>query len=146
MEYFARRMKGTLDDAVGATTIGDGGTSTGAFHEALVRGCRKSPINRFGNQQSIRLFYPNSKQFACNSITDKAVGYGITGVEVDGTDLVECVNAFKLCVNKARSGDGPQLVVGNLLRLSGHGEHDDAPYISEDLRKSKSAKMFIKSP
>ena len=135
---FARRMKGTLDDAVGATTIGDGGTSTGAFHEALnLAAVENLPLIVSVANNQFAYSTPNSKQFACNNITDKAVGYGITGVEVDGTDLVECVNSFKLCVKKARSGNGPQLVVGNLLRLSGHGEHDDAPYITEDLKKSK---------
>jgi pyruvate dehydrogenase E1 component alpha subunit/2-oxoisovalerate dehydrogenase E1 component alpha subunit len=68
---------------------------------------------------------------------DKAIGYGVNGMSVDGTDLVGCIQGFRSCIEKARSGEGPQMVIGNLLRLSGHGEHDDAPYISEEMKKSK---------
>ena len=80
---------------------------------------------------------PTSKQFACNELVDKAIGYGVNGISVDGTDLVDCIQGFRECIEKARSGGGPQIVIGNLLRLSGHGEHDDAPYISEEMKKSK---------
>ena len=59
------------------------------------------------------------KQMGYDDLASVRIGKFIE-VEVDGTDLVDCVNTFKLCVEKARAGDGPQLVVGNLLRLSGN--------------------------
>ena len=141
---FARRMKGILNDSVGATCIGDGGTSTGAFHEALnLAAVEKLPLIVSIANNQFAYSTPTSKQFACENLVDKAIGYGISGIEVDGTDLVECVKGFQSCITKARAGEGPQLVVGNLLRLSGHGEHDDAPYISEKLKKSKLAEDCI---
>ena len=123
---FARRMKGSLDDSVGATTIGDGGTSTGAFHEALnLAAVEKLPLIVSVANNQFAYSTPNSKQFACENITDKAVGYGITGVEVDGTDLVDCVNTFNY-VSQNSCWRRPSTCCGKFLRLSGHGEHDDA--------------------
>jgi pyruvate dehydrogenase E1 component alpha subunit/2-oxoisovalerate dehydrogenase E1 component alpha subunit len=68
---------------------------------------------------------------------DKAVGYGMTGHSVDGTDLEKCLRILSDAVSTARAGGGPQLVVASLLRLAGHGEHDDAHYIEENLRESR---------
>ena len=51
---------------------------------------------------------------------------------MDGTDLRACLEIFEKAVAAARAGEGPQLVVGSLLRLSGHGEHDDSSYISDE--------------
>jgi acetoin:2,6-dichlorophenolindophenol oxidoreductase subunit alpha len=65
---------------------------------------------------------------------DRARGYGIEGHTVDGTDLAACLNVFEKAVSRAREGHGPQLVVGQLLRLCGHGEHDDATYVPQDMR------------
>ena len=141
---FAKRMKGVLNDSVGATCIGDGGTSTGAFHEALnLAAVEKLPLIISIANNQFAYSTPTSKQFACENLVDKAIGYGVSGMEVDGTDIVDCVEGFLSCISKARAGEGPQLVVGNLLRLSGHGEHDDAPYISEKLKKSKLAEDCI---
>jgi TPP-dependent pyruvate/acetoin dehydrogenase alpha subunit len=67
-------------------------------------------------------------------VADRAIGYGFTGHNVDGTDLSACLEVFGNAVAAARSGKGPQLVVGSLLRLSGHGEHDDSSYISDEDR------------
>lgn len=135
---FARRIKGTINNSVGATSIGDGATSTGAFHEALnLAAVEKLPLIVSIANNQFAYSTPTSKQFACNELVDKAIGYGVNGISVDGTDLVDCIQVFGDCIEKARSGEGPQIVIGNLLRLSGHGEHDDAPYISEEMKKSK---------
>ena len=135
---FARRIKGTINNSVGATSIGDGATSTGAFHEALnLAAVEKLPLIVSIANNQFAYSTPTSKQFACNELVDKAIGYGVNGISVDGTDLVDCIQGFRDCIEKARSGGGPQIVIGNLLRLSGHGEHDDAPYISEEMKKSK---------
>lgn len=132
----ARRMLGKLGDAVGATSIGDGGTSTGAFHEGLnMAAVERLPliISVANNQYAYST--PTDRQFACESLVQRAVGYGIEGYEVDGTDLVACVAVFQTAVQRARAGHGPQMIVGNLLRLSGHGEHDDASYIPDATKK-----------
>jgi pyruvate dehydrogenase E1 component alpha subunit/2-oxoisovalerate dehydrogenase E1 component alpha subunit len=78
---------------------------------------------------------PNDRQFACGSLVSRAVGYGVEGYEVDGTDLAASLTVFKHAVSRARAGHGPQMVVGSLLRLSGHGEHDDASYIPDAAKK-----------
>lgn len=132
----ARRMLGKLGDAVGATSIGDGGTSTGAFHEGLnVAAVERLPlvISVANNQYAYST--PTDRQYACKSLVDRAVGYGIEGYEVDGTDLAASLAVFQNAVQRARAGHGPQMIVGNLLRLSGHGEHDDASYIPDATKK-----------
>jgi acetoin:2,6-dichlorophenolindophenol oxidoreductase subunit alpha len=79
---------------------------------------------------------PTTRQFACRSLVDRAAGYGIPGCEVDGTELAACLRLVGEAIVRARAGQGPQLVVANLLRLCGHGEHDDANYIAPQLKNS----------
>ncbi len=135
----ARRQKG-LSEFVGATTIGEGGTSTGAFHEALnFAAVHKLPLVIAVANNQFAYSTPTSLQFACANLADRALGYGIDGYSVDATDLLACLDVFGEATAKARAGGGPQLVVGSLLRLSGHGEHDDASYVPESLKSSKLA-------
>ena len=77
---------------------------------------------------------PNNRQFACADLVEKARGYGVGGYSVDGTDLLACVSVIGEAVRRAREGGGPQLVVARLLRLSGHGEHDDGTYVPSEIR------------
>jgi pyruvate dehydrogenase E1 component alpha subunit/2-oxoisovalerate dehydrogenase E1 component alpha subunit len=79
---------------------------------------------------------PNDRQFACANLADRAAGYGVTGRQVDGTDLEAWLQTVGQAVARAREGRGPQLVVAQLLRLCGHGEHDDAHYIDARLKAS----------
>jgi pyruvate dehydrogenase E1 component alpha subunit/2-oxoisovalerate dehydrogenase E1 component alpha subunit len=132
----ARRMKG-IRDSVGAACIGEGGTSTGAFHEALNQAAvERLPLVVVVADNQYAYSTPNSRQFACRSLVDRAPGYGVGGHSVDGTDLSACLKTLGRAVDLARSGAGPQLVVGRLLRLCGHGEHDDASYIDPRLKSS----------
>ncbi|MEI6561627.1 MAG: thiamine pyrophosphate-dependent dehydrogenase E1 component subunit alpha [Verrucomicrobiota bacterium] len=132
----ARRFKGETG-AVGATCIGDGGTSTGAFHEALnLAAVEKLPLVMVVANNQFAYSTPNSKQFACKDLVDRAAGYGIDGHTVDATDLDACLHIVGQAVERARAGHGPQLVVATLLRLAGHGEHDDASYIDAPLKES----------
>jgi acetoin:2,6-dichlorophenolindophenol oxidoreductase subunit alpha len=132
----ARRMKG-VDGIVGAACIGDGATSTGAFHEALNQAAvEKLPLVVIIANNQYAYSTPNSRQFACRSLADKAPGYGIEATQVDGTDLAACLDACREAVARARSGRGPQMLVAELLRLCGHGEHDDAGYIDPKLKAS----------
>jgi acetoin:2,6-dichlorophenolindophenol oxidoreductase subunit alpha len=75
---------------------------------------------------------------------DRARGYGIAGHTVDGTDLIACVETMDRVVKAARAGGGSQLVIGSTLRLTGHGEHDDASYIPAALKRSEIGRDCMK--
>lgn len=132
----ARKFRG-LRGTVGATCIGEGGTSTGAFHEAInLAAIEKLPLVVVVANNQYAYSTPNDRQFACRDLVDKAVGYGIDGHSLDGTDPAACLEVVTEAVRRAREGHGPQLVVASLLRLAGHGEHDDAGYVAPALRES----------
>ncbi len=131
----ARRLRGE-SGVVGATCIGDGGTSTGAFHEGLnAAAVEKLPLVVVIANNQYAYSTPNDRQFACADLLDKAIGYGVAGHKMDGTDLGACLKAVGEAISAARSGAGPQMIVADLLRLVGHGEHDDAKYVDAALRK-----------
>lgn len=133
---FARRMK-HLSGMVGVATCGDGATSTGSFHEALNQAAvEKLPLVMVVANNQYAYSTPTTRQFACRSLVDRAAGYGMPGREVDGTDLAACLQVVGEAILRARAGQGPQLVVAQLLRLCGHGEHDDANYIDPQLKCS----------
>ena len=141
---FARRMKG-IKDLVGATCLGDGGTSTGSFHEAMNQAAvEKLPLVMLVANNHYAYSTPNDRQFACRTLLDKAIGYGIQGIELDGTDLVKCLEGVGGAVERARAGGGPQLIIANLLRLCGHGEHDDASYIDPKIKASAAGRDCLK--
>jgi pyruvate dehydrogenase E1 component alpha subunit/2-oxoisovalerate dehydrogenase E1 component alpha subunit len=134
---FARRLRGQIDGVVGAAPIGDGATSTGAFHEAMnMIGVERLPMVVVIANNQFAYSTPNERQFACKDLVDRAAGYGLEGHKVDGTDMLECIRVIGGAVRRAREGKGPQMVVAELLRLSGHGEHDDAFYVPEEMRQS----------
>jgi pyruvate dehydrogenase E1 component alpha subunit/2-oxoisovalerate dehydrogenase E1 component alpha subunit len=134
---FARRLRGSLGDTVGATSSGDGGTSTGAFHEGMnLAAVEKLPLIVSVANNQFAYSTPNSRQFACEDLLSRAEGYGVRGWSVAGTDLASCLKGFRAAVAAARIGGGPQMVVGRMLRLGGHGEHDDASYVPEEARFS----------
>lgn len=133
---YARRLRGETG-VVGVTSIGDGGTSTGAFHEGInLAAVERLPLVVVVANNQYAYSTPNNRQFACADLLDKAAGYGIAGFKCDGTDPAACLETLRLAVEAAREGNGPQLVVATLLRLVGHGEHDDASYVDASLRKA----------
>lgn len=133
---YARRLRGETG-VVGVTSIGDGGTSTGAFHEGInLAAVEHLPLVVVVANNQYAYSTPNNRQFACADLLDKAAGYGIGGFKCDGTDPSACLETLRLAVEAARSGGGPQMVVASLLRLVGHGEHDDAGYVDSNLRKA----------
>jgi pyruvate dehydrogenase E1 component alpha subunit/2-oxoisovalerate dehydrogenase E1 component alpha subunit len=126
---FARRFK-KISGVVGAACVGDGATSTGAFHEALNQAAvEKLPLVLVIADNQYAYSTPTSRQFACRDLAEKAAGYGVEVETVDGTDLAACLGIVGGAVTRARAGRGPQLVVATLLRLCGHGEHDPSDYI-----------------
>jgi TPP-dependent pyruvate/acetoin dehydrogenase alpha subunit len=140
----ARRFK-NITGSVGAACIGEGATSTGSFHEALNQAAvEKLPLVLVVANNQYAYSTPTSRQFACRALTDKAAGYGVEAHNVDGTDLAECLAVLGAAVQRARSAKGPQLVVARLLRLCGHGEHDDAGYIEERHKNSPLGRDCLK--
>jgi len=123
---------------VGGAASGEGATSTGAFHEALNQAAvEKLPLVLAVADNQFAYSTPTDRQYACNSLIDRAIGYGVDGYSIDGTDLGECLSTFQTAIEKARAGGGPQLVIGKLLRLAGHGEHDDASYVPDSAREGR---------
>jgi pyruvate dehydrogenase E1 component alpha subunit/2-oxoisovalerate dehydrogenase E1 component alpha subunit len=132
----AKRFKGE-SGVVGATCIGEGGTSTGSFHEGMnMAAVEKLPLVVVVANNQYSYSTPNSRQFACADLLTRAKGYGITGRRAVGNDLIDALDVLGEAVAAARAGEGPQLVVADLLRLVGHGEHDDASYILRELKES----------
>jgi pyruvate dehydrogenase E1 component alpha subunit/2-oxoisovalerate dehydrogenase E1 component alpha subunit len=140
----ARRFKG-VTGTVGAACIGEGATSTGAFHEAVNQAAvEKLPLVLVIANNHYAYSTPSSRQFACKSLADRADGYGVEGHTIDGTDLVACLKGLGHAVQRARDGHGPQMIVARLLRLCGHGEHDDASYIDPQLKSSPVGRDCLK--
>lgn len=140
----ARRLRGE-NGVVGATCIGDGGTSTGAFHEGLnAAAVEKLPLVVVIANNQYAYSTPTSRQYACADLIDRAAGYGVAGHKVDGTDLEACMEVVGGAIDAARAGSGPQMIVADLLRLVGHGEHDDASYVDAALRKQHVGRDCLK--
>lgn len=130
----ARRHLGTLADSVGMVSIGDGAMQTGAAHEGInVAAVERLPliILLANNQVSYSTF--SDRSYACRALVDRAVGYGIAGHSCDGTDFDACRITVQKAVQAARAGGGPQLIDASLLRLAGHGQHDDNAYMPDAL-------------
>src|SRR5437763_15651406 len=87
---------------------------------------------------------PNDREFACTDLVERAKGYGFEGYSVDGTDLAACLDVIGSAVQRSRAGRPPQLVVASVLRLSGHGEHDDASYVPEEVKRQPFARDCLK--
>jgi pyruvate dehydrogenase E1 component alpha subunit/2-oxoisovalerate dehydrogenase E1 component alpha subunit len=141
----ARRFSGD-NEAIGAASIGDGATSTGSVHEALNQAAiEKLPLIVVIANNQYAYSTPNERQFACVNLADRAAGYGIECQSIDGTELEACLKALNHAADAARAGRGPQMVVANLLRLCGHGEHDDAHYVLAKLKASPIGRDCLKA-
>lgn len=141
---FARRMKG-IKGTVGAACIGEGATSTGSFHEAINQAAiEKLPLVLVIANNHYAYSTPSSRQFACESLAEKAAGYGVEAESVDGTDFMQCLKVVGNAVARARAGGGPRLIIAQLLRLCGHGEHDDSSYVDPKLKTSPFGRDCLK--
>lgn len=131
----ARRLQGALGSAVGMASIGEGGINTGATHEALVvAGVERLPFVLLVADNHYAYSTPRERSYACAHLGERAAGYGFAAHRCDGTDADDCLRAVQAAVQAARDGRGPQFVVADFLRLAGHGTHDDASYVPEELR------------
>ena len=140
----ARKLK-KMSGTIGAACVGDGATSTGSFHEALNQAAvEKLPLVLVVADNQYAYSTPTARQFACENLADKAAGYGVEVQSVDGTELSACLKTVGEAVARVRSGDGPQVVVANLLRLCGHGEHDPSDYVDPKLKNSPLGRDCLK--
>lgn len=130
----AERMRGRR--TVGLNFIGDGGVSTGAFHEGLNLACvLKAPLVLIVENNQYAYSTPVSRQTANPRFVDRARAYGCRGEEVDGTDVLAVYQATRRACEHARRGAGPSLIEAHLFRMSGHTEHDDASYVPPEMRE-----------
>lgn len=140
----AKRFRGEKD-FIGLTTIGEGGMQTGASHEGMnIAAVEKVPLVIVATNNHYAYSTPNDREFACINLVDRAKGYGYEGHTIDGTDLNACLNVIGTAVQRARAGGPPQLVVAEVLRLAGHGEHDDASYVTPEIKCQSFAQDCLK--
>ena len=110
--------------------IGDGGMSTGAFHEGLnFAAVQRLPLIVVAEYNHYAYSTPTSKQTAVKDLAEKAAGYGIPGHIVDGNDIIACYEVTKKAADYARTGGGAVLIEAKTYRRRGHAEHDDQRYV-----------------
>jgi TPP-dependent pyruvate/acetoin dehydrogenase alpha subunit len=140
----AKRWKGEKN-FVGLACIGEGGMQTGSFHEGMnIAAVEQVPLVIVATNNHYAYSTPNEREFACHDLVDRAKGYGFEGCNLDGTDLTACLKVIGGAVKRARAGRPPQLVVASVLRLSGHGEHDDASYVTAEIKREPFARDCLK--
>ena len=115
---------------VGLVYVGDGATSTGAFHEGInFAAVQRCPLVVIVENNRYAYSTPTSKQCAAERLADKAAGYGIPGVRADGNDVVAAYQVTRDAVARARRGEGVTLVELMTYRRKGHAEHDNQSYV-----------------
>jgi pyruvate dehydrogenase E1 component alpha subunit/2-oxoisovalerate dehydrogenase E1 component alpha subunit len=128
----AERMKGR--PTVALNWIGDGGTSTGAFHEGFNLACvQKAPLVLIVENNKWAYSTPTRKQTANPRFVDRARAYGCAGEQVDGNDVLAVYETTRRAVARARRGEGPTLIEADTMRMRGHAEHDDMKYVPREL-------------
>jgi pyruvate dehydrogenase E1 component alpha subunit len=127
------RMRG--EDAVALVFFGDGATSEGSFHEgANIAAVMKAPLVLLCNNNQWAISTPVSTQTAAATLADKAIGYGMPAVRVDGTDVLAVLGAVREAAARARSGGGPTFVEAVTYRAAPHATADDpSVYIDPEL-------------
>jgi pyruvate dehydrogenase E1 component alpha subunit len=121
---WGKKLRG--ERAVAIAYFGDGATSEGSFHEgANVAAVMRAPLVLFCNNNQWAISTPLSAQTAAETLADKAVGYGMPGVRVDGGDVLAVYEATRDAVSRARGGDGPMLIEAVTYRTAPHATADD---------------------
>lgn len=122
------RMRGR--DLVSMAWIGDGATSTGAFHEGLnFAAVQKAPLVVIAEDNKFAYSTPIEKQMLITRIDERAAAYGIPHEMVDGNDILAVYDVARRMVDRARAGDGASLIGVDTMRMEGHAQHDDARYV-----------------
>jgi len=116
--------------------MGDGSAARGDAHEAMnFAGVRRLPMVFVIDNNQYAYTTPNRLEFAIDHLAERAAAYGFEGVVVDGTDLPTVWREAHRAIERARAGHGPTLIECETLRLAGHGAHDDARYVPDELRE-----------
>jgi TPP-dependent pyruvate/acetoin dehydrogenase alpha subunit len=120
---------------VAMTWIGDGGSSTGVFHEGLnFAATQKAPFVLVLENNLWAYSTPVRKQVPLENLADRAKAYGIDSYIVDGNDVVAVYTTAKEAVERARAGEGPILIEAKTFRRLGHAQHDPAEYVPKEMR------------
>jgi 2-oxoisovalerate dehydrogenase E1 component len=118
---------------VAVSFIGEGGSSLGEWHEAInLCAARRLPAVFCVQNNQTALSTPVGQQSAARVFADKAIGYGIPGITLDGTDPDAIAAAFAWAADRARNGDGPALIELVCMRMCGHAHHDDMLYLGKE--------------
>jgi TPP-dependent pyruvate/acetoin dehydrogenase alpha subunit len=124
------KMRG--EDRVGLVYVGDGATSTGAFHEGInFAAVQRCPLVVIVENNGYAYSTPTWKQTAAERFVDKAAGYGIPGERSDGNDVLATYDVTKRAVDRARRGEGVTLIELMTYRRKGHAEHDNQSYVPD---------------
>ncbi|HWG59796.1 MAG TPA: thiamine pyrophosphate-dependent dehydrogenase E1 component subunit alpha [Candidatus Acidoferrales bacterium] len=119
---------------VSMTWIGDGGSSTGAFHEGLnFAATQRAPFVLILENNQWAYSTPVSRQVPVKNLADRALAYGIRGMVADGNDAIAVYNAAKEAVDECRAGRGPVLIEVKTMRMKGHAQHDAAEYVPKEM-------------
>lgn len=133
MAGIALSFKLRREPRVGLVYVGDGATSTGAFHEGInFAAVQRLPLVVIVEHNGWAYSTPTSKQTAVERLADKAYAYGIPGVTIDGNDVLVVYETTKTAVERARQGEGVTLIEVVTYRRQGHAQHDDQRYQPKD--------------
>jgi pyruvate dehydrogenase E1 component alpha subunit/2-oxoisovalerate dehydrogenase E1 component alpha subunit len=120
------------ENRVGLVYVGDGATSTGAFHEGInFAAVQRCPLVVIVENNGYAYSTPTAKQTLATRFIDKAIGYGIPGERADGNDVLAVYDVTKRAVDRARAGEGVTLLELMTYRRKGHAEHDNQSYVPE---------------
>ena len=123
----------TRSGRIAVSFIGEGGSSLGEWHEAInVCAARRWPVLFCLQNNQTALSTPVAEQSAVRVFADKAIGYGVPGVTIDGTDPEAIAATFAWAAERARAGHGPALIELVAMRMCGHAHHDDMLYLGKD--------------
>ena len=119
---------------VAMTWIGDGGSSTGAFHEGLnFAATQRAPFVLVLENNQWAYSTPVSRQVPLKNLADRAKAYGIESRIVDGNDVLAVYETSKAAVEECRAGRGPILIEVKTMRMKGHAQHDPAEYVPKEM-------------
>jgi pyruvate dehydrogenase E1 component alpha subunit/2-oxoisovalerate dehydrogenase E1 component alpha subunit len=120
--------------SVGMVYIGDGGTSTGAFHEAAnFAAVQNLPLVIVGENNSFAYTTPTTKQMRILNLADRVKAYGMPSEIIDGNDALAVYRSARRAVDRARDGGGPTFIEAKTFRMRGHAAHDNQSYVAKEV-------------
>jgi pyruvate dehydrogenase E1 component alpha subunit/2-oxoisovalerate dehydrogenase E1 component alpha subunit len=120
---------------VALTWIGDGGSSTGAFHEGMnLAASQRAPLVLVIENNQWAYSTPVGRQVPVGDLADRAKAYGVPGLIVDGNDVTAVYQTTKDAVARCRAGEGPVIIEAKTHRMRGHAQHDAAEYVPKEMK------------